>query len=108
MRTQVMSNEHAPAEFRVISAVRNTDAWYDAFGAKPGDKYYLPPDQRVASVVIAMRRAATRRHVSSPGVSMKRSVAVLGAVLLSLGAAFAAGQPQVKPWGVDLSYLDKS
>ncbi len=47
MRTQVMSNEHAPAQFRVISAVRNVDAWYDAFGAKPGDKYYLAPDQRV-------------------------------------------------------------
>ncbi len=47
LRTQVMSNEHAPAQFRVISAVRNVDAWYDAFGAKPGDKYYLAPDQRV-------------------------------------------------------------
>jgi len=47
MRTQVMSNEHAPAQFRVISAVRNVDAWYDAFGAKPGDKYYLAPEQRV-------------------------------------------------------------
>ncbi|HEX4301682.1 MAG TPA: M13 family metallopeptidase [Rhizomicrobium sp.] len=47
MRTQVLSNEHAPAQFRVISAVRNTDAWYDAFGAKPGDKYYLAPEQRV-------------------------------------------------------------
>jgi predicted metalloendopeptidase len=47
LRTQVLSNEHAPAQFRVISATRNVDAWYDAFGAKPGDKYYLPPDQRV-------------------------------------------------------------
>jgi putative endopeptidase len=47
LRTQVMSNEHAPAQFRVISATRNVDAWYDAFGVKPGDKYYLPPDQRV-------------------------------------------------------------
>ena len=47
LRTQVMSNEHAPGNFRVISAVRNVDAWYDAFGAKPGDKYYLAPEQRV-------------------------------------------------------------
>ncbi len=46
-RTQVLSNEHAPAEFRVISATRNVDEWYTAFGAKPGDKYYLAPDQRV-------------------------------------------------------------
>ena len=47
LRVQVLSNEHAPGKFRVISATRNTDAWYDAFGAKPGDKYYLAPDQRV-------------------------------------------------------------
>src|ERR1700742_1976356 len=39
---------------------------------------------------------------------MKRSALLLGAALLSVGAAFAAGQPQVKPWGVELSYLDKS
>ena len=26
---------------------RNIDAWYDAFGVKPGDKYYLSPDKRV-------------------------------------------------------------
>ncbi len=47
LRTQVLSNEHAPGNFRVISATRNMDAWYDAFNVKPGDKYYLPPDQRV-------------------------------------------------------------
>ena len=47
LRTQVMSNEHAPGNFRVISVTRNTDAWYDAFGAQPGEKYYLAPDQRV-------------------------------------------------------------
>jgi len=27
--------------------VRNQDAFYSAFGLKPGDKMYLPPDQRV-------------------------------------------------------------
>ena len=47
MRQQVLSNPHSPPEFRVIGATRNTDAWYTAFGAKAGDKYYLPPDQRV-------------------------------------------------------------
>ncbi len=47
IRTQTLSNEHAPGQFRVIGATRNSDAWYDAFGAKQGDKYYLPPDQRV-------------------------------------------------------------
>jgi putative endopeptidase len=47
LRTLVKSNEHAPPEFRIIGATRNVDAWYDAFDVKPGDKYYLPPDQRV-------------------------------------------------------------
>jgi predicted metalloendopeptidase len=47
LRTQVLSNEHAPGNFRVISATRNTDAWYTAFDVKPGGKYYLAPDQRV-------------------------------------------------------------
>ncbi len=47
VRQQVLSNPHAPAPFRVIGATRNTDAWYDAFDVKPGDKYYLPPESRV-------------------------------------------------------------
>ena len=47
MRTQTLSNEHSPAEFRVIGPVRNQDEWYDAFGVQPGDKYYLKPEDRV-------------------------------------------------------------
>jgi putative endopeptidase len=47
LRAQVLSNEHSPPMFRAIGATRNQDEWYAAFGAKPGDKYYLPPDQRV-------------------------------------------------------------
>jgi putative endopeptidase len=47
LRQQVLSNEHSPPQFRAIGATRNQDEWYAAFGAKPGDKYYLPPDQRV-------------------------------------------------------------
>ena len=27
--------------------MRNIDAWYDAFGVKPGDKLYLKPEDRV-------------------------------------------------------------
>jgi predicted metalloendopeptidase len=27
--------------------VRNIDAWYQAFNVLPGDKMYLPPEQRV-------------------------------------------------------------
>jgi putative endopeptidase len=47
LRQQVLSNEHSPPQFRAIGATRNQDEWYKAFGAKPGTKYYLPPDQRV-------------------------------------------------------------
>jgi putative endopeptidase len=27
--------------------MRNVDAWYDAWGVKPGDKLYLKPEERV-------------------------------------------------------------
>ena len=47
IRAQVLSNPHSPSEFRVNGVVRNSDAWYAAFGVKPGDKLYLPPDKRV-------------------------------------------------------------
>src|SRR3984957_20086967 len=46
LRTQPLSNEHSPSEFRVIGPTRNQDEWYAAFNVQPGDKYYLPPDQR--------------------------------------------------------------
>jgi putative endopeptidase len=47
LRTQVMSNPHSPNQFRVNGVVRNVDAWYQAFDVKPGDKLYLPPEERV-------------------------------------------------------------
>jgi putative endopeptidase len=47
LRNQVMTGPHSPGEFRVNGVVRNIDAWYDAFGIKPGDRLYLPPEQRV-------------------------------------------------------------
>jgi putative endopeptidase len=47
VRTQTMSNEHTVAEFRVIGPTRNQNSWYDAFGVKSGDKYYLAPAERV-------------------------------------------------------------
>ncbi len=47
IRTQTLSNEHTVDEFRVIGPTRNQDAWYEAFGVKPGEKYYLPPGERV-------------------------------------------------------------
>ena len=47
VRKQVVSDPHSPRAFRVIGPTRNVDDWYAAFGAKPGDAYYLAPDQRV-------------------------------------------------------------
>jgi endothelin-converting enzyme/putative endopeptidase len=47
LRQQLLTNEHSPAEYRVNGIVRNFDPWYAAFGVKPGDRLYLPPDQRV-------------------------------------------------------------
>jgi putative endopeptidase len=47
VRKQVASDPHSPRAFRVIGPTRNVDDWYAAFGIKPGDAYYLPPEQRV-------------------------------------------------------------
>jgi predicted metalloendopeptidase len=46
LRQQLVTDGHAPAEYRA-DTVRNLDAWYDAFGAKPGEKLYLAPKERV-------------------------------------------------------------
>jgi putative endopeptidase len=47
LRNRVLTDPHSPARFRVNGVVRNVDAWYEAFGVKPGDALYLPPEQRV-------------------------------------------------------------
>jgi putative endopeptidase len=47
LRSQLLSNPHSPAAYRVNGVVRNVDAWYKAFNVQPGDKLYLPPEQRV-------------------------------------------------------------
>jgi putative endopeptidase len=46
-RRRTLSDPHSPGEFRVNGVVRNVDAWYKAFDVKPGDKLYLPPEERV-------------------------------------------------------------
>ncbi|HEX7841397.1 MAG TPA: M13 family metallopeptidase [Kofleriaceae bacterium] len=46
LRRQILTNGHAPAEYRG-DTVRNLDAWYTAFGVKPGDALYLAPADRV-------------------------------------------------------------
>jgi putative endopeptidase len=47
VRKQVVSDPHSPRAFRVVGPTRNLDAWYAAFGVKPGDMYYVEPEQRV-------------------------------------------------------------
>jgi endothelin-converting enzyme/putative endopeptidase len=47
LRQQVLTDPHSPPEFRVNGVVRNVDAWYRAFNVRPGDRLYLPPEQRV-------------------------------------------------------------
>ena len=46
-RQQLLSDPHSPEKYRVDGIVRNFDPWYKAFNVKPGDKLYLPPEQRV-------------------------------------------------------------
>ena len=46
-RQLLKTDPHSLAVARVNGVVRNFDPWYAAFGVKPGDKLYLPPDQRV-------------------------------------------------------------
>ncbi|HTV00258.1 MAG TPA: M13 family metallopeptidase [Luteitalea sp.] len=46
-RRRLVVDPHAMPEFRTNGVVRNIDEWYTAFDVKPGDKLYLPPDQRV-------------------------------------------------------------
>jgi len=47
LRQQILTDPHSPDKYRVNGIVRNIDAWYKAFNVQPGDKLYLPPEQRV-------------------------------------------------------------
>ncbi len=46
LRRQVKTDTHPPGEYR-SDTVRNVDDWYKAYGIKPGDKLYLPPEDRI-------------------------------------------------------------
>jgi putative endopeptidase len=43
----VQTDPHSPAQYRTIGAPVNMDAWYQAFGVKPGDKLYKKPEDRI-------------------------------------------------------------
>jgi len=47
LRSQIASDPHSPAHFRVNGTVRNVPEFYEAFNVKPGDSLYLAPEQRV-------------------------------------------------------------
>jgi putative endopeptidase len=44
-RSQITSDPHSPAKFRVIGPLRNVDAWYTTFNVT-GGKYFLEPGAR--------------------------------------------------------------
>ncbi|HET9812565.1 MAG TPA: M13 family metallopeptidase [Sphingomicrobium sp.] len=46
IRKLTISDPHSYRKYRVNGVVRNIDAWYEAFGVKPGDALYIPPEQR--------------------------------------------------------------
>jgi putative endopeptidase len=44
---RIKTDPHSPPAVRGLAPLRNQPGFYAAFGLKPGDKMYLPPDQRV-------------------------------------------------------------
>lgn len=46
-RQFLVVDPHSPPQYRINGIVRNFDEWYKAFNVKPGDKLYVPPEQRV-------------------------------------------------------------
>jgi putative endopeptidase len=46
IRNMTTSDPHSYRKYRVNGVVRNIDAWYSAFGIKPGDALYIAPDKR--------------------------------------------------------------
>jgi putative endopeptidase len=47
LRQQLVSDPHSPGQIRAVNPLRNVDAWYAAWGIKPGDKQYVAPADRV-------------------------------------------------------------
>ena len=42
-----LDNPHSPGQIRGLVPERNQEAFYTAFGIKPGYKMYLAPEKRV-------------------------------------------------------------
>jgi putative endopeptidase len=48
LASQIMTDVHAPAQFRINGPLSNMPEFYKAFGVKKGDKMYLEPALRVS------------------------------------------------------------
>ncbi|MEI9885968.1 MAG: M13-type metalloendopeptidase [Rhizomicrobium sp.] len=46
-RQRIVSDPHSPPGARTALPLQNIDAWYKAFGVKPGDKLYRAPKDRM-------------------------------------------------------------
>ncbi len=44
---QIKTDPHSPGYYRSFGPLVNTDAWYDAFMVKEGDKLYVKPSDRI-------------------------------------------------------------
>ncbi|WP_372783980.1 M13 family metallopeptidase [Phenylobacterium sp.] len=47
LRQRLHTDPHSPALYRVNGTIRNIEGWYQAFDVQPGEKLYVPPEQRV-------------------------------------------------------------
>ena len=47
IRNRTKSDPHSLGRWRVNGALPHIDMWYEAFGVKPGDKMFIPKDQRL-------------------------------------------------------------
>ncbi|TXI32562.1 MAG: M13 family peptidase [Niabella sp.] len=44
---QIVTDPHAPGQYRTIGPIVNMDSWYKAFDVKPDDKLYKKPEDRI-------------------------------------------------------------
>ncbi|CAM1350161.1 M13 family metallopeptidase [Tenacibaculum halocynthiae] len=47
LKNLIMTNTHAPGQYRAYMPLKNVDAFYKAFDVEEGDKMYITPEERV-------------------------------------------------------------
>lgn len=47
LMNQVMTDVHSPAKYRIIGPLSNIQEFYDTFSVKPGNKMFIPKEERV-------------------------------------------------------------